>query len=1496
MLFAGLLVLVSITTSAEAKARASIISPADGTVIKAYSVTLVAEATPNTKRVDFYRVTKLVATDGYGADGWEVKWDLSDEMDGCHLLFAVATDEKGDKDFYSKGTLIKTYKPIPTGCARMELISPSCFEEYVWGEVKIRAVPMEGTPQRVRFWISGPGHPAIERFTIEATKVGDVWEATYVFDKPGYYAIAPEAFTARCQLPYTYFVPVWAHPPEEQIAQINITENDTLSGIVTLTITPTQGQPTTAEILIDGKSVGYATPIDYNHIYNRVIRWQYTLDTTTLPDGMHKLAVVACHKGKYCTSNPKPISVWVLNNPAKAVITLPKDGSTVHGVVEITATVVKGQASKVCFYIDDKNVACDTNGTPWSIQWDTTKYKDGVHKLYAVACHNKQCDTTADQNSITVTVNNSGQPPTTTNTAPLLTKISVSPQDVNAAQPVIVVAVGVSDDENDALSLYCHSQPGADVEHHSYCAVENIQPPYKLSCTFNAPNLKGSYTVHCKVFDGNAYSEERKESFTVVSGSKVHTLITPNGTEWVAHDVNFMLKCMMDNKPCGEEYKTYYAIAEKDDHCSAILQMQEGGYGSIECPLNSTCEKKVCYYSASTLFAEPVKESMLFKIDKEAPDISYDSPPEVTNMPVSIEFLCKDKGTGCAELSYKVNNGMWIHATKLELFESGNYSVEVRASDGLNNVATKRFSFTIDRSKPDPPEGLIVVPLDQNVLVKWNAAYDPEPSSGIKEYIIERSVEHGEFSELTRTQHLTYTDRNVAYGHTYAYRVRTVDKAGNVSEPSMDVTIVLKGTAKEESTVEEQDSSIMQEGISGEGILQEYANGGNLTAVFQGLPIVDQGLGIGIVGKEPYLEGAAVEFYTKNAGHYKYFRWDFGDGQQIAGYMANKVKHPFYLDDNVYEQTFTVTLTASTGTYVEKTRAHIRVIKSPLKVRLVKPLPANKQDKNEQIEGIVVLQDINDQNIPFERIVSIKAELGKSLLQLNRLSFKGNFSFTAEPSFQYTSPVDYLHVTAKAELNGKLHRVETWLPIYFKPAYFSVSDPLKDKTYCINEPLGTLEFTATRGGDRINDATIYVIVTDSMASNEYVAAYRNNKYVAYINKFITQSNVFDLNVILVGRDPYGNLAYRELSRIMQPTYFRIVVPVESKLYGYNQPLTFKIKPSSEPRIVSQEVFIVSGQDKQKFYFDAKERMHVLTVYLPPYSKNRLAASFTLLARTMLKNGSICETVHVLAIPLSNRMFVEFARLPDAREKDGKANVFELIVKYADNETSADIPELPAVVLVENKEELIRLKRTDKNTYVGRIKETLPEGTYLLTVKLMPPYKGEATASFTVPAGINYLALILGVLVLACALITYKHLEHRYLKHKALQAEYQREVNMLVALLNKLKEEYLARHITREQYRQRAAEIMKRLEELKQAKDKSKVSEPVSRVIHTVQIWKEWLVFNLLYMRILARRIFKKLVKVLLISLYMALLKFEASQIQSSQNNTNQKVKRMLVKI
>lgn len=94
--------------------------------------------------------------------------------------------------------------------------------------------------------------------------------------------------------------------------------------------------------------------------------------------------------------------------------------------------------------------------------------------------------------------------------------------------------------------------------------------------------------------------------------------------------------------------------------------------------------------------------------------------------------------------------------------------------------ADEATTFTTAGYATLPPDvtGIAVAQLPPRGLeVKWNAV----TMNNLREYVLERAVGAGAFSEVWRGATRSYIDRDVAYGSSYTYRVKARDTWGNLS-------------------------------------------------------------------------------------------------------------------------------------------------------------------------------------------------------------------------------------------------------------------------------------------------------------------------------------------------------------------------------------------------------------------------------------------------------------------------------------------------------------------------------------------------------------------------------------------------------------------------------------------------------------------------------------------------------------------------------------------
>lgn len=75
-----------------------------------------------------------------------------------------------------------------------------------------------------------------------------------------------------------------------------------------------------------------------------------------------------------------------LPDPVLVAITSPLEGEQVSGIVPITAATVSSvTADQIEFFVNGSSIGVDSDGSPWTVNWNTAGYSDGAHQLSVVA-------------------------------------------------------------------------------------------------------------------------------------------------------------------------------------------------------------------------------------------------------------------------------------------------------------------------------------------------------------------------------------------------------------------------------------------------------------------------------------------------------------------------------------------------------------------------------------------------------------------------------------------------------------------------------------------------------------------------------------------------------------------------------------------------------------------------------------------------------------------------------------------------------------------------------------------------------------------------------------------------------------------------------------------------------------------------------------------------------------------------------------------------------
>ncbi len=192
-----------------------------------------------------------------------------------------------------------------------------------------------------------------------------------------------------------------APPADTTPPSVTITapaDGATVSGTVNVTANASDNVGVIGvQFLLDGVLGADDTTAPYS------ISW----DTTATVNGSHVLTAIA--RDAAGNTRTASVSVIVSNGPAAdttppaVAITLPADGATVSGTINVTANASDNVGVAGVQFLLDGVLGADDTTAPYSIPWDTTTASNGSHTLTAVARDAAGNTTSA---SVAVTVSN----------------------------------------------------------------------------------------------------------------------------------------------------------------------------------------------------------------------------------------------------------------------------------------------------------------------------------------------------------------------------------------------------------------------------------------------------------------------------------------------------------------------------------------------------------------------------------------------------------------------------------------------------------------------------------------------------------------------------------------------------------------------------------------------------------------------------------------------------------------------------------------------------------------------------------------------------------------------------------------------------------------------------------------------------------------------------------------------------------------------------------
>jgi len=187
-------------------------------------------------------------------------------------------------------------------------------------------------------------------------------------------------------------------------------------------------------------------------------------------------------------------------------ITNPSNGSTVKDTVTITVSYT-GNIDEVRFYIDGTWKYTDT-AAPFQWDWDTTQYSDGSH---TIRVDGYVSGIFADDDSVTVTVDNTPPPPYVTITNP------------SEGQEVSGTVTCTADSNCDSVKWYIDG----------VFKAEDTAAPFEYSWD-TTQETNGAHTVKAEGYNGGVYQTEDTVNVTVNNVSSWIEITNPQDGQTVS--------------------------------------------------------------------------------------------------------------------------------------------------------------------------------------------------------------------------------------------------------------------------------------------------------------------------------------------------------------------------------------------------------------------------------------------------------------------------------------------------------------------------------------------------------------------------------------------------------------------------------------------------------------------------------------------------------------------------------------------------------------------------------------------------------------------------------------------------------------------------------------------------------------------------------------------------------------------------------------------------
>ncbi len=501
----------------------------------------------------------------------------------------------------------------------------------------------------------------------------------------------------------------------------------------------------------------------------------------------------------------------------------------------------------------------------------------------------------------------------------------------------------------------------------------------------------------------------------------------------------------------------------------------------------------------------------------------------------------------------------------------------------------------------------------------------------------------------------------------------------------------------------------------------------------------------------------------------------------------------------------------SGGLYCEKYTT-VTVKKKKLLIEITNPPnPREKLDRRKEQAIEFKISSASGQRIYPQNIRLVTAKFNNAEKEIEKGSEENSFVIKLEPG-EMIGKLASVEVSVVARVENKVVEQTQSFTLRFKNEKIFFSNPFEGREFFIGEKLGRINFNAVyEDGSTVKGGDFIAVIETRDENKNFKLKWNGKEFTQFFDFAIGENEAPKIKI--QGVDAFGNVFSGQefsinLKKSKNPKFHLEITPKKSE-FGYKEKIEIKIKPQSTEKEKLKNVKVRAVSEAAGFdsflEFDEKENCYKAIIETPPKSSGIQNFDIKIDGEAELEDQPVSYYEQIEA-KLSNEVNIEFLDPVEGVIKTDSGKVKELNVKITQpGGTIFEKNRIEAKFYVDGVEQNVTLLfNKEKDFYLMPLTNEIGLGSHVIKLEIEDSIHGSAEKTISVsypfehlvfPAALLVVVVIGGIFSIHLVMKKFKEEGERMEKVMFEKARLRR-------LIKQLKVEYLKRHISEKEYKER----------------------------------------------------------------------------------------------